>query len=63
MPDSLRRGRSAELAAACPRCHAQPGARCTSPRGRNLTQPHPSRLDTQHTEEPTPWPYRPPQPQ
>ncbi|MEU9498209.1 hypothetical protein [Streptomyces sp. NPDC048196] len=64
MPSSLRRGRPAQLDNECPRCRAQPGARCTSPRGRTLTDPHPSRLDTTaHTEETQPWPYRPPQPQ
>lgn len=50
-------------AAACPRCRAQPGARCTSPRGRTLAEPHPSRLDTNASTEAPTWPYRPPQPQ
>ncbi|WP_420708735.1 zinc finger domain-containing protein [Streptomyces sp. NRRL S-1813] len=54
MPASLRRGRPAQLAAECPRCRAQPGARCTSPRGRVLADPHPSRLDTTAPKEPTP---------
>lgn len=54
MPASLRRGRPAQLAAECPKCRAQPGARCTSPRGRVLADPHPSRLDTAAPKEPTP---------
>lgn len=54
MPASLRRGRPSQLATECPRCRAQPGARCTSPRGRTLTGPHPSRLDTTAPKEPTP---------
>ncbi|WP_275462095.1 hypothetical protein [Streptomyces noursei] len=63
MPAHLRRGRPAQLAAECPRSRAQPGARCTSPRGRLLADPHPSRLDTATSKEPESWPYHPPQPQ
>ncbi|MGW1840805.1 zinc finger domain-containing protein [Streptomyces sp. NPDC002067] len=43
MPPNLRRTRPAALTAPCPYCQAAPGARCTSPRGRTLTTPHPSR--------------------
>lgn len=45
MPDGLRPDRPAELARACPRCKARPGVRCTSPRGRQLRDCHPSRKE------------------
>lgn len=51
MPASLRRTRPPQLAIECPYCHARPGERCTSPRGRTLAAPHPSRLDA--AKEPT----------
>lgn len=62
-PGAQAGNRLGVLAAVCPRCRAQPGARCTSPRGRVLAQPHPSRLDTTAPKETPPWPYHPPQPQ
>ncbi|TGZ14698.1 hypothetical protein DV517_61810 [Streptomyces sp. S816] len=47
MPDSLRtaltRPKHPATTTPCPGCHAAPGARCTTPRGRTLTDPHPSR--------------------
>ena len=52
MPAGLRpskQDRPPEWAITCPvpGCGAQPGARCTTPRGRHLAAgSHPSRLDT-----------------
>ncbi len=52
MPAGLRpskQNRPPEWAITCPvpGCGAQPGARCTTPRGRHLAAgSHPSRLDT-----------------
>lgn len=38
--------RDAALAVKCPHCHAQPGARCSTPSGKRvLPDPHPSRID------------------
>lgn len=38
-----RRPKPSELAVRCPWCNAPPGDRCTSPRGRQLPDSHPSR--------------------